>query len=266
MNVDAYTYTKFEEFEKIFFQKLNDISFDSLANHKKKLKKLIALSTLNTLKKADYSNEDEFNFLLKEYEAEKKYYGEELHNGLEQVLSSLNFYLDVLVRENKSNTVYLKAIKKLCLDALTLTKDLSDDLLYNELSKKGLLAAYRDLISLANLNNPLKIKLNTEKNFYESKLSITKKHQVFKSFKIVLKEILKKNNKEDVRVSLSFKYGTIIKQEICQETIKSSKFNYDEIDLKGYNNLEHRLSLLDSKLQQKNTKDLELIIKTPLNS
>ncbi len=271
MKVDTFTYNKFDEFEKVFFQKLGDLPYVSLLTHKSKLKKLIALSTartLNNTKSADL-NDELFTYLIKENEAEKNYYGKELHDGLEQVLSSLNFYIDVLIHENKDNNFnskHFKAIKKLGLEALSLSKEMANDLMFNKISERGLISAIQEFISNMSFNCPLKINFKTDINFSESKLSITKKHQIYNSLKVVLRQVIKNNLKENISIKMSIKYGTIVKVEITQKNPNSSQPKFDEYGLEGYNNLKHRLSILESQLYQKRAKGLNLVIKTPIIS
>jgi signal transduction histidine kinase len=271
MKVDSFTYSKFNAFEKVFFQKLNDLPYVPLLTHKSKLKKLIAVSAekvLNNTKSTDLNNEL-FTYLIKENEAEKNYYGRELHDGLEQVLSSLNFYIDALVHQNKDNrfnSKHFKALKKLGIEALSLSKEMANDLMFNKISESGLISAIQNLITNISFNCPLKINFKTDVNFSESKLSITKKHQIYNSLKVVLRQVLKNNLKENINIRMAIKYGTLVKIVITQKSVNISQPKFDEYSLEGYNNLKHRLSILESQLYQKRAKDLNLVVKTPIIS
>jgi len=269
MKLESYTYNKFDEFEEVFLKKLSESSFEPLLSYKNKLKKLISLSTLKIFKKdADVNfNQELFNYIIKENNAEKNYYGQEIHNSLEQVLASLNFYIDALIlKSEREDSNHLKEIKKLTNDALFVTKEIANDLMYNQLSNKSLFSSLQNLISTLSFNKSTKINLTKDINFNESKLSITKKHQIYNSLKIVLRQVLKSNSKEGINIKIGYSYGTLIKIEINQKRLYSKYKNLDKNLLHGYNNLKHRLAILGFVLQQKNDENLKIILKAPIIS
>ncbi|MFK5890035.1 MAG: hypothetical protein QM486_04825 [Flavobacteriaceae bacterium] len=277
MKLESYTYNKFDEFEEVFFKKLSESSFEPLLSYKNKLKKLISLSTLKIFKKdADVNfNQELFNYIIKENNAEKNYYGQEISNSLEQVLASLNFYLDALIlkseredflKSEREDSIFLKEIKKLTNDALFVTKEIANDLMYNQLSNKSLFSSLQNLISTLSFNKSTKINLTKDINFNESKLSITKKHQIYNGLKIVLRQVLKSNSKEGINIKIGYSYGTLVKIEINQKRLYSKYKNLDKNLLHGYNNLKHRLAILGFVLQQKNDENLKIILKAPIIS
>ena len=269
MKLESYTYNKFDEFEEVFFKKLSESSFEPLLSYKNKLKKLISLSTLKIFKKdTDVNfNQELFNYIIKENNAEKNYYGQEISNSLEQVLASLNFYLDALILKSKrEDSKHLKELKKLTDDALFVTKEIANDLMYNQLSNKSLFSSLQNLVSSFSFNKSTKINLTTSDNFDESKLSITKKHQIYNSLKIALRQILQENKTGNINIKMAYFYGTLIKIEIHQKRALFKKINFDKKTLHGYNNLKHRLAILDFDLQQKGDKNLKIILKTRLIS
>jgi len=269
MKLESYTYNKFDEFEEVFFKKLSESSFEPLLSYKNKLKKLISLSTLKIFKKdADVNfNQELFNYIIKENNAEKNYYGQEISNSLEQVLASLNFYLDALIlKSEREDSNHLKEIKKLTNDALFVTKEIANDLMYNQLSNKSLFSSLQNLISTLSFNKSTKINLTKDINFNESKLSITKKHQIYNGLKIVLRQVLKSNSKEGINIKIGYSYGTLVKIEINQKRLYSKYKNLDKNLLHGYNNLKHRLAILGFVLQQKNDENLKIILKAPIIS
>ncbi len=265
MKIESYTYSKFNEFEEVFLNQLNSSSYNTLHKYKSKLKKLISLSTSKIFKKNQNFNQELFNYIIKENNAEKNYYGQEIHNGLEQVLSSLNYYLDALIlKSKKEDSNHLKEIKKLSNDALFVSKEIANDLMYNQLSNRSLVASLKSLTSNISFNKSLKINVFTSDNFDESKLSISKKHQIYNCLKIVLKQILKSNSKEEINILMTYSYGTLVKIEINQKRLHSKYLNLDKNVLHGYNNLKHRLAILGFVLQQKNDENLKIILKAPI--
>lgn len=269
MKIESYTYNKFNEFEKVFFNKLSSSPFNILLRHRLKLKKLISFSTSKIFKKGHEVNfnQELFDYIIKENNAEKNYYGQEIHNGLEQVLSSLIFYLDAnSLKDKKDNLNHLEEIKKLTNDALFVSKEIANDLMYNQLSNKSLIFSLQSLFNNISFNKSVNINLETSDNFNESKLSITKKHQIYNSLKIVLRQILQENKIEDINIKVAYFYGTLIKIEIQQKRSLSKQINLDNIALQGYNNIKHRLAILDFELQHKSDKDLKIILKTALIS
>jgi len=256
MKIESYTYNKFDEFEKVFFNKLGTSPFNTLLRHRLKLKKLISLSTAKIFKKAkDVNfNQELFNYIIKENNEEKNYYGQEIHNSLEQVLSSLNFYLDAnSLKDKKDKLNHLEEIKKLTNEALYVSKEIANDLMYNQLSNRSLVTSLKSLTSNISFNKSLKINIKTSDNFDESKLSISKKHQIYNCLKIVLRQILKSNSKEEINIKMAYSYGTLVKIEINQKRLYSKY-------------LKHRLAILGFVLQQKSDENLKITLKAPIIS
>lgn len=269
MKLETYTYNKFNEFEEVFLNKLSTPSFESLLVYKTKLKKLISASTSKIFNNGTTKNLDNelLEYAIKEINAEKIYYGQEIQNSLEQVLSSLNFYLDALIiKDENDDSKHFKELKKLTNDALFVSKEIANDLMYNQLSNKSLVLSLQELIDNTSFNKSIKINLTTSNNFNESKLSITKKHQIYNSLKIALRQILLENKTGNINIKMAYFYGTLIKIEIHQKRALFKKINFDKKTLHGYNNLKHRLAILDFDLQQKSDKDLKIILKTRLIS
>jgi len=204
--------------------------------------------------------------ILNEHKREKKHYGTELHNSLEQILSTLNFYVDALKSarnvEEKIFIEYLDKIKELSRNALETSHETAESLSSDQIVEVGLYRSIQDLLD--NLSETHKIKLFSRfsPNFDEIELDISKKHEVFKITKLILLYIISLRYKGIIKIAYSFKYNSILQIEINQKGNKLSIDDLESYQVTGYNNLKHQIELFHARVFL--NKRLVLIVKIPI--
>jgi len=204
--------------------------------------------------------------ILYEHKREKEHYGTELHNSLEQILSTLNFYIDALqcaknVDEKIFNN-YLNKIKELICSALMVSHDTAESLMSDQIVEVGLYRALQDLLDNLSMNHKLKLMSKFSLNFDEMELDISKKHEIFKITKIVLQYIISLRHKGVIIINYSFKYKSLLQIEINQRGNILSIDDLESYHVIGYNNLKHQIELFHARVFL--NKKLNLIIKIPI--
>lgn len=271
MVIDSFIVNKFKFFENALFDKLNDKTNKSLYKHKLAIKKVVNSSIQQTLKQSDsnYSiNQEIVDSITLENDREKSHFGAELHNGLEQVLASLSFYIEALQSSKKitakSKNQYLNKVKELTQMALTTSNEVANNLMSNQLTDRSLISALLLLSEKKMAKHPLKIIQKFDNNFSEARLNISKKHEVFKIIETVLYYFISTNYKETLTINYTFKYDSILQIDFSQSTVIFELDAFEKFPITGYNHLRHRLELLHARLLQKG--DHHLIIKTSISN
>lgn len=267
MLIDSFILNKFKFFESAFFDKLNDKKNVSLYKQKLAIKKLLDSSIQQTLKQSDSEfsiNQEIVDSITLENDKEKSHFGAELHNGLEQVLASLSFYIEALQSPKKITAKlknqYLSKIKDLTQMALITSNEVANNLMSNQLSDGSLLSSLL-LLSDKNMNkHQLKIIQKFDDNFSEARLNISKKHEIFKIIETILYYFISTNYKETLTINYTYKYNNILQIDIRQTMMIFDVDAIEKFPITGYNHIKHRLELLHAKLLQKGNN--RLIIKT----
>jgi len=204
--------------------------------------------------------------ILYEHKREKKHYGTGLHNSLEQVLSTLNFYVDALksARNVDDNIFidYLNKIKELSRNALQISHDTAESLVSDQIIEVGLYLSIQNLLDQLSTNHKIKIISKFSSNFDEIELDISKKHQVFKITKLILLYIISLRYKGVIKIAYSFKYDSILQIEINQKGNKLSIDDLESYQVTGYNNLKHQIELFNARVFL--NKKLILVVKIPI--
>jgi len=204
--------------------------------------------------------------ILYEHKREKKHYGTGLHNSLEQILSTLNFYVDALksARNVDENIFieYLNKIKELSRNALEISHDTAESLMSDQIVEVGLYRSIQNLLDSLSLSHKIKIISKFSSNFDEIELDISKKHEVFKITKLILLYIISLRYKSVIKVAYSFKYDSILQIEINQKGNKLSIDDLESYQVTGYNNLKHQIELFHARVFL--NKKLVLVVKIPI--
>lgn len=270
MIADRFILDKFKFFETVFFNKLQDKTNKPLLEHKLVIKKLVNSSIQQTL------NQDSSNFTINqeivdsikvENEREKSHFSSELHNGLEQILTSLSFYVEVLQHAKKLpaklKNQYLDKIKELSQTAMKTSNEVANNLISNQLQDGSLLNALSSIYENSSAKHQLKINQKFSANFNEIQLNSSKKLQLLKIVKTLLHYFISIDYQGTIDLNYTFKYNNILQIEIRQKAINFNLEAIEKSPAMGYNNIKHCLGLLNAKMLQK---DLQcLIIKTPIN-
>lgn len=267
MIIDSFMLNKFKFFENTFFNKLNDKTNKTLLENKLAIKKIFDSSIQKTLKQSysDYSiNQEIADSITLENEREKSHFGAELHNGLEQILASLSFYIEVLQSSKKITAKlknqYLRKVKELTQMALNASNEVANNLMSNQLSDVSLLSALLLLSEKKMAKHQLKIIQKFDNNFSDAHLNISKKHEVFKIIETLLNYFISTNYKETLTINYAFKYNNILQIDFSQTTMIFDIDAIEKFPISGYNHLKHRLELLHARLLQKGNH--HIIIKT----
>ncbi len=262
---------KFKFFENVFLNRLNDRANKSLSEHKIAIKKIVDSSIQQTLKQSDsdYSiNQEIADSITLENEQEKTHFGTELHNGLEQVLASLSFYIEALQSSKKIpaklKKQYLNKIKELTQIALITSNEVANNLMSNQLSDGSLLSALLLLSEKKMAKHQLKIIQKFDNNFSDAHLNISKKHEVFRIIETLLYYFISINYKETLTINYAFKYHNILQIDFSQTTMIFDVDAIEKFPISGYNHLKHRLELLHARLLKKGNN--KLIIKTLISN
>jgi len=204
--------------------------------------------------------------ILTEHKREKKHYGKELHNSLEQILSTLNFYVDALKSardvEEKIFIEYLNKIKELSRSALDISHETAESLSSDQIVEVGLYRSIQDLLDNLSETHKIKVFSRFSPNFEEIELEISKKHEVFKITKLILLYIISLRYKGIIKISYSFKYNSILQIEITQKGNKLSIDDLESSQVTGYNNLKHQIELFHARVFL--NKKLVLVVKIPI--
>lgn len=273
MKNDTFPSQKLVLFEEIFFKKLQDMPYSSLLTHKTKLRKLVSSSIKKALTKqaSDHIKQTECLEALKtENVKEKKYFSEELHNGLTQILSSLNFYVAAVKHpQNKTPLLraqYLDKITDLSLDALQLSKNISNSLLFNSFDKESFIISVKKLCENISENSKNQIKVTFDSNFNSSYLTKVQMHQIHKISQDILMHLVNSCKVSKIVIKYSYKYNmNILQIDIILKDFSLNRLNLESQNIAGYNNLKHSLDLLNARFYLKEKKS-SIVIKIPLKN
>ena len=259
-------------FEDYFFKELHNSPNGDFLKQEEKLKNIITTCTAKVVKETDSKKENykrTIASLILENDNEKKYFGEELDNGLQQILSSLNFYVDALKHPNNEavelKKTFLDKITKLGQEAALLSNNISNSLVFSPLKGKSFMLSIQDLIKSISLKFNIPISAEFSSNFNGTLLSKTQKYQIYNMSKDILQHLMTVYNPESLTLKYSFKYrNNILQIDISMRGSALSQKNLEMQVAIGYNNLKHKLALLKAKLHKKEGN--KLTIKIPISN
>lgn len=206
-------------------------------------------------------------------ELEKQTFGQELHDGISQILNAESIYIDLLLNLNKDSTnrnliELLNKIKELNLSAIHDTRAIAHGLMSKHLKEKGLLKAVAQICE--DYNNSRNIVFVFEKaNIIEGEIPKETKIQIYRIVQEVSTNIIR--HSEATKAMINIKKNEFNQLEII---IKDNGVGFDIHMIKkekkgaGLKNIERRVKLLNGNLKLKTVpnKGVKYSIKIPLKS
>ena len=185
-------------------------------------------------------------------EQEKISFGEDLHDGISQILSAESMYIEVLNKLNKSDdkriTEALDKIRALNLDAINDARGIAHGLMSKQLKENGLIMAINHICN--DYNQSRKIKFNfIADDLIEDEISKEIKINLFRIAQEISTNIVRHSGAKNSKITLA---KTKLNQ--LQLIIKDDGVGIDLEKMKrehkgaGLKNIERRVSLLNGKL------------------
>ncbi len=185
-------------------------------------------------------------------ETEKQTFGEDLHDGISQILAAESMYIDVLLKKNKNGKSdivnHLTKIRELNLSAINEARGIAHGLMSKQLREVGLIKALENIC--VDYNNSKSI----EFTFTHSKLD---ESEISKEIKIHIFRITQEVSTNIIRHSLATKAQIILtknKLNLLLLIIKDNGVGIDFEKIKrenkgaGIQNIERRVTLLNGTL------------------
>jgi len=195
---------------------------------------------------------DFINAFIDAQEQEKISFGEDLHDGISQILSAESMYIEVLNKLNKSDdkriTEALDKIRTLNLDAINDARGIAHGLMSKQLKENGLIMAINHICN--DYNQSRKIKFNfIADDLIEDEISKEIKINLFRIAQEISTNIVRHSGAKNSEITLA---KTNLNQ--LQLIIKDDGVGIDLEKMKrehkgaGLKNIERRVSLLNGKL------------------
>ncbi|MCF6212916.1 MAG: transporter substrate-binding domain-containing protein [Flavobacteriaceae bacterium] len=185
-------------------------------------------------------------------EIEKQAFGEELHDGISQILAAEAMYIDVLMKLDKGTdektTDFLSKIRELNLSATNEARNIAHGLMSKILKEKGFLKAIEHIcIDYSNSKN---IKFSfTCKGVKEDEIDKEIKTNLYRITQEVSTNITRHSLAKKASISISKKNKTLLKLEIKDNGVG---IDFDKIKREnkgtGLKNIERRVSLLNGRV------------------
>ena len=157
--------------------------------------------------------------IIRAQEKERTQIGHELHDNVNQILSTVKLFVDMLTPASKEEKkIKTKSIEYILL-AIEEIRKLSKELVVPQLKEKGLVDSIRDLIEDIHLSTVIKIKLTHD--LENDLLSPGKKITLFRIVQEQLKNIIKHSQASKVDIYLENKEGN------TQLMIKDNGIGFD---------------------------------------
>ena len=192
------------------------------------------------------------NGFVEAQEVEKQAFGEELHDGISQILSAETMYIDVLIKENQDRindkAKFLMKIKELNLSAANEARNIAHGLMSNQLIKTGLIKAIENIcIDYTNTKN-IKF-IFYKKNISDDELTKEMKINIFRVIQEVTTNIVRHSRATEATITLNK-----LKHHTLNLTIKDNGIGIDYDKTKGnpkgtgFENIKRRISILNGTL------------------
>ncbi|MCF6213404.1 MAG: PAS domain-containing protein [Flavobacteriaceae bacterium] len=188
-------------------------------------------------------------------EQEKQSFGEELHDGLSQILSAENMYIELLLRtaKNKNDDTfkYLSTIKKLNVSAMDEARDIAHGLMSKQLKEHGLLVALTHICEDYNHSKNTEFEFDLQ-SITENEIANIIKINIFRLTQEITTNIIRHSGAKKAAISVSKTTDNFLKLVIVDNGIGMDlKKMKQERRGAGLKNIERRVKLL------KGTLDLE---------
>ncbi len=210
------------------------------------------------------------NAFIEAQEIEKQAFGEELHDGISQILSAEGMYIDLLIEQNQVHTndksKFLNKIRELNINAVNEARNISHGLMSYQLKRNGLIEAVKNICSDFNSTTNLTIDF-TVNNVDENELSNEIKTNLFRVIQEITTNIVRHSSANKASIVLNkLNNGSlklIVKDNgvgIDLDKIKSDKNGI------GIKNLERRIIYLNGTINvnSKSNEGTHYTIEVPL--
>jgi len=217
-----------------------------------KMGNTIFLGTIQDITEKRKLELDFINAFIDAQEQEKINFGEDLHDGIGQILAAETMYIEVLQKLNKSDDErVLEAITKIKehnLNAITDARNIAHGLMSKILKEKGLIKAIELICS--DYNHSKNISFNfTTTDLKEKDISKEMKINLFRITQEITTNIVRHSGAKKASISLSK-----TKNNNLRLLIRDNGVGIDLEKMKrekkgaGLNNIERRVTLLNGKL------------------
>jgi len=192
------------------------------------------------------------NAIIEAQEIEKQAFGEELHDGISQILSAEGMYIDLLIEQNQDHTndksKFLNKIRELNTNAVNEARNISHGLMSYQLKRNGLIEAVKNICS--DFNNTANITIDfTVNNIYENELSNEIKTNLFRVIQEITTNIVRHSSANKASIILSKLNNGSLKL-IVKDNGVGIDLNKIKSDKKGMGieNLERRIIYLNGTM------------------
>jgi len=189
------------------------------------------------------------NAFVEAQEIEKQNFGEELHDGISQILSAEAMYIDLLIEQNKDRindkAKFLTKIKELNVSAIYETRSIAHGLMSNQLKKSGLIKAIENICFDYSSTKNMQF-FFTKKNVVEKEISKVIKINIFRIVQEITTNVVRHSLAKKVAIHLSK-----IDKNMLKLIVKDDGLGIDiEKNKKGtgLKNIERRIILLNGNL------------------
>ena len=213
---------------------------------------------------------DFVNAFIEAQEIEKQTFGEELHDGISQILSAEGMYIDLLIEKNKDRihdkAKFLTKIKELNKDAASEARNISHGLMSYQLKRNGFMEAIKNICSDFSKANNISFKF-LKKDLIDEDLSEPIRTNLFRVIQELTTNIVRHSSANKASIELSKSSNNFMKlivrdNGIGMDLIKMKKFNKGT----GQKNIERRIKHLKGTMDIDSTpkKGVCYTIKVPL--
>ncbi|MBT8384908.1 MAG: PAS domain S-box protein [Bacteroidia bacterium] len=188
------------------------------------------------------------NAFIDAQEVEKQNFGEELHDGISQILSAESMYIDLLIEQNQDRindkAKFLTKIKELNLSAVNETRNIAHGLMSSQLKQSGLLIAAENICIDYNLVKNIKFSF-FKKDLNEEEISKEIKTNLFR----IIQELTTNINRYSSATKASIEFRKIDHNKL-KLTVKDNGIGMDYKKIKkerkvtGLQNVERRITFL----------------------
>jgi PAS domain S-box-containing protein len=192
------------------------------------------------------------NALVEAQETEKQSFGEELHDGISQILAAQAMYIDVIIKQNKDRTddalKHLDKVKELNTRAINDTRNIAHGLMSKQLKEVGLLKAVEQICEDYNFSRDIVFSFK-HSNLQSKELSNDIKTNIFRIVQEITTNITRHSTATKASVEIIKTANNKLKI-----TIKDNGVGIDLEKLErenkgaGLKNIERRVTLLNGKM------------------
>ncbi len=193
------------------------------------------------------------NAFIDAQEVEKQNFGEELHDGISQILSAESMYIDLLIEQNQDRindkAKFLTKIKELNLSAVNETRNIAHGLMSSQLKQSGLLIAAENICIDFNLVKNIKFSFY-KKDIKEEEISKEIKTNLFR----IIQELTTNINRYSSATKASIEFRKLEHNKL-KLTVKDNGIGMKYKKIKkegkvtGLQNVERRITFLNGTFE-----------------